>query len=317
MMKTAIGIDLGGTHLRVALVSSVGKILASKKWPVVSCRDPKELADKMAQLSSEIFQETGKKSGRFGVGLAGIVSPDKGIVYSSPHFPQWNFVPWKKILKKKLGPSVVIDNDVNMIALGEKWKGGARSWDSFLMVALGTGIGGAIVIDSQIFHGDNGFAGEFGHMVLDPSGPPCGCGGNGCFETLASASGLLRMVEEASIDDEIPGTAELNEILKGQESELTRSLAALAKTGNQAAREIYEKMGYYLGIGLASLVQVTGVQRIVLGGGLAGASDYFLKEAKKEMTRRLYKKTGEGVEIRLSQLGDDAGVLGGALSALK
>ncbi len=315
-MKTAIGIDLGGTHLRLALVSERGEILASKKSEIGACRKPEELSRLMASLASEIFQKTGQTTNLFGIGLAGIVSPAEGIVYSSPHFPEWNNVSWKKILSQQLGTAVVIDNDANMIALGEKWMGAAVSWDSFLMIALGTGIGGAIVIDSKIFHGDNGFAGEFGHMVLAPDGSPCGCGGRGCFETFASASGLRRMVEEATIDDEIPGTSELYEILKGKESDLTRRLAELAKKGNQAAREIYEKMGYYLGIGLASLIQVTGIQKIILGGGLAGAADLFLEEAKKEMIRRLYRKTGEGTEIRLSQLGDDAGVLGGALSAL-
>lgn len=312
-----IGLDLGGTHLRGGLVDVQRNGVATQKIPIGENRKEKDIIEKIITLIHSIEKESNKKAKAIGIGVAGIVSSNEGIVYASPHFPDFYNFQLRKEVVEKLHRDVFIDNDANMIALGEKWKGAAVSWSSFLMITLGTGIGGAIVIDSKIFHGDNGFAGEFGHMVLDPNGASCGCGGRGCFETFTSASGLRRLVEEAAIDDEIPGTSELYEILKGKESELTRGLAELAKKGNQAACEIYEKMGYYLGVGMASLIQVTGIQKIVLGGGLAGAADLFLEEAKKEMASRLYRKTAEGTEIRLSQLGDDAGVLGSAFSAFE
>lgn len=311
-----LGIDLGGTNLRTALVSSTGKIVAQKKMDVGPNRGADSIIQKIKALKTELEEGAKQKGGGIGVGIAGIVSPREGIVFSSPHFPEWKNFAVGTILSKDLGIPVLVDNDVNMTARGEKWMGAGRDWENFIMVSLGTGMGGALVIGSRVFTGDYGFAGEIGHMVCEAEGPPCACGSRGCFETFASAVGILRMARESAADSEVPGSSRILELIH-EGRDLPAQLAAEAKNGNEAARGIFDRMGYYLGIGLASLINVTGIPKVVLGGGLMGASGLFLPSAREELGRRTYQKTNEGVEIRLSQLGDTAGVVGAGLSAFE
>ncbi len=311
-MKTVIGIDLGGTNIRAALVSAQGRVIKKINQPVGMHRSTRDSVKVIGTIVASLIQSADQKPQAIGVGVAGIVSADQGIVFASPHFPAWKNFSIKTYLQRIFSLPVFVDNDANNAALAEQWKGTAKSWPHFMMLTLGTGIGGALIINSRIVHGDHGFTGEFGHMVIQSDGPPCPCGSRGCFELYASASGLRRQMMK------VPG---LNFIRKLKPEDQLYALAMTARNSNKspkrlAALRLFENMGYYLGIGLASLVNVTGVQRIVLGGGLMGASDLFLSAAKKEMKRRIYKKTAEGICIKQAQLGSDAGVLGSAFAAL-
>lgn len=314
-MTFVIGIDVGGTYLRMALVDRKGKVSGARKALVGSHRKPEEIVSLIEREILSLEKGAGIKASGIGVGLPGIVSADEGIVYASPHYPQWKDVDFQRRIEEGLNRPVVVDNDANLIAVGEHWLGVVRDWPDFLMLTLGTGIGGAIVIDGRIYHGPCGFAGEFGHMVIDAEGPFCTCGSRGCFETFMSATALNRMVRQAVADDEIPGSAGLHLLLEADPSTVAGKLADEAKKGNEAARGILNRMGYYLGIGLASLTNVTGIDRIVLGGGLIFSSDLWLPPAKEELSRRTYAVTASRVEIRLSQLGDSAGILGAASRA--
>lgn len=317
MKSFAIGIDLGGTHLRMALVSPEGEILAQKKNEVGNERGEKEILQKIEKLKNELEQETQQKGTRIGLGVAGIVSSREGIVFASPHFPGWKDFRVGPLLSQQCGVPVFVDNDANMIARGEKGMGAGREWENFLMVTLGTGMGGALVIGSEVFCGDHGFAGEIGHMVIQAEGPPCACGSHGCFELYASATGLIRMTQEAAFDAEVPGSERLQNLLAGEKNNLVSRLAGEARGSNESARGIFDRMGYYLGIGLASLVNVTGLTRIVLGGGISQSADLFLPSAREELARRTYKKTAELVEIRMAQLGDSAGLIGAGLVSFR
>lgn len=317
MKSLAIGIDLGGTHLRMALVSAEGEILAQQKIEVGNERGEKEVLQKIEKLKNELEQETDQKGTQIGLGVAGIVSSREGTVFASPHFPDWKDFRVGPLLSQQCGVPVFVDNDANMIARGEKGKGAGREWENFLMVTLGTGIGGALVIGSEVFCGDYGFAGEIGHMVIQAEGPPCACGSHGCFELYASATGLIRMIQEAAFDAEVPGSERLQEILSSPDIDQVARLAEEARGSNEAARGIFDRMGYYLGIGLASLVNVTGLGKIVLGGGISQSSDLFLLSTQEEFSRRTYKKTAELVEIRIAQLGDSAGLIGAGLVSFK
>ncbi|MBI4411562.1 MAG: ROK family protein [Deltaproteobacteria bacterium] len=314
-MTFVIGIDVGGTHLRAALVDRKGMVSCSRKTLVGSNRGPEEIVSLVGKQISSIEKEAGTMAQAVGVGLPGIVSEAKGIVYASPHYPEWKNVDFQQRLEQKLNRPVVIDNDANMIALGEHWLGSAREWGDFLMMTLGTGIGGAIVINSAVYRGIQGFAGEFGHMVLSPEGPECACGSRGCFETFVSATALNRMVREAVADAEIPGSMDLVSLLEEDPSILSGRLVDEAKKGNEAAGGILKQMGYYLGIGLGSLFNVTGINRVVLGGGLIFSADFWLPTAREELKRRTYAETDSHAELRLSQLGDSAGILGAATNA--
>lgn len=264
-----IGIDIGGTNIRLGVVTHEGKILARKKIAVGSKKSPEEIIALLESLVKSIGRKETVKA--VGLGVPGIVSAREGIVYSSPHYPLWKNFSLARRLSRKLKMPVVMDNDANMIARGELWKGAGKNWKHFLMITLGTGIGGALVTNGEMFTGTRGFAGEMGHMNVEPDGLPCGCGSKGCWETIVSGSG-------------------------------TKNFDTFAR---------------YLGIGLASLVNVTGIEKIVLGGGVMGSADLFLEKAKAELKNRIYAKTFEGIEIVPAELGDDAGILGSARMAFR
>lgn len=313
-MKKVIGIDLGGTYLRHGLVDESGNILHQAKEVVRKERSETAI---IKQIFNGIQPYLKEKPVALGLGVPGIVSTEKGIVYSSPHYPDWNNFSITHLLQNELPIPVVIDNDANLVALGESWLGAGRDWDSFILLTLGTGIGGAIIIDRKIFHGTNGFAGEIGHMVLSAEGPLCPCGSRGCLEVFASASGLKRILAAMIEDGELPQNQALEDLQGAPNHEQVRELSELARKGSGTAAEIWRQFGYYLGIGLASIINATGIQKIILGGGLMGAQDLFLDAAKKELGQRTYQQTALGVEIRKAQLGDPAGILGASRLAFR
>lgn len=314
-MKTVIGIDLGGTNVRMALVGANGKIQKILKKNVGVRRSPAETILLLTYLIDELMDTPGAKPAAIGLGIPGIVSAPMGTVFSSPHYPEWKNFKIAALLQRKIRKPIFVDNDANCIALGEKWQGAAKDWPHFLALTLGTGIGGGIVINSQIFHGTRGFAGEFGHIVVETEGPPCPCGSKGCLERFASASGLRRIVNHWVLDEDLLGDTELEEVAKSDD--LPYALSQLARSGHQSAIEVFNQFGYYLGIGIASLVNATGIENVVLGGGLMGSGDLFLPETKKEIARRTYAETAKGIKIRKAKLGDKAGILGAAKMAFE
>lgn len=316
-MPTAIGIDLGGTHIRVALVTKKGEILYQHKERVGDKRTQEDIVEHICVLVKKLETKCRKKASVIGIGVPGIVNCEKGIVYASPHFPLWKNFRLTELIQSQVNRPVIIDNDANMIAVGEKWKGSAREWKNFIMMTLGTGIGGALIIHSKLFRGDNGFTGEIGHMVIETEGPPCACGSRGCFEMYTSATGLLRMTQELVNSKTAPEIEKLKQILNKDPAELTPYLMQEAKQGNKVARSLYEKMGYYLGIGMASLINILGIQKILIGGGLTGASEFYLPKALQELKTRTYQETLKDTEVRLAQLGDNAGLLGSAKTAFE
>ena len=322
-MAPVIGIDIGGTSIRGALVTSDGRATRFTRIFVGRNRRPSQILQSLSELVRSIQEGTPGRSrlrprrGPFGVGIGvpGIVSPSTGRVFASPHFPQWKNFDIRRKLVARLRAPIVLDNDANMAACGERWLGAARKWDAFLMLTLGTGIGGAMMIDKKIVHGTSGFTGEFGHLVIESEGPPCACGSRGCLETFFSATAALRLIREEARRGKKRDRAMWRSVLAGGGSLAPLRLAAMGKMGNKAARELYARMGSFLGIGLASLVNVTGIQKIVLGGGLMGAKGLFLSAALREMKRRTYRQTGRGIEVVAAQLGDSAGVFGAARAA--
>lgn len=181
MKNVVIGIDLGGTNLRVGVVNAQGKVIHERLVRVGGKRSQRDIVSLIAENVS-MFQ-CSNVSG-IGIGAPGIVDFKRGIVISSPHYPDWHNFKLRDELSKKCGLPVALDNDANMVALGEAFHGAGLGFKNFIMVTLGTGIGGGIIINGEIFHGDTGFAGEIGHLVLEFNGRKCDCGGKGCFETI-------------------------------------------------------------------------------------------------------------------------------------
>ncbi|HEX5036698.1 MAG TPA: ROK family protein [bacterium] len=312
-----VSVDLGGTNLRVAAVTADGVL--KHRWEEVS--DARSGSESVLKKVAAGVTSVGAKAEKDGLavggvalGFPGIVDPSKGIVYRSPHFPDWKDLDLLSFFKSALKWPVAVDNDANFAALGEAWKGAGRGLKNFLMMTLGTGVGGGLMLDGRVFHGDRGFAGEIGHIVIEAEGPPCACGSRGCLETYISATGMMRLAE---VSDQAEGREQLLAKLEKPLARITvKDLYEAALDGDIFANTLFKKMGNYLGIGVASLVNVTGVETVIVGGGVAQAWDFFIEPAKKELSQRTYEETAKSVKIVRAVLGTDAALVGGGASRL-
>ena len=200
----------------------------------------------------------------------------------------------KEVLEKETGLPVLVNNDANVAVLGEAWLGAARGAKNVVLLTLGTGIGGGLIIDGELYMGSNGFGGELGHITLDADGPACGCGGRGCFEALASASAVIRAAQE-KIDSSVVDT---------------KRVAEFAAQGDATAQEIWNEEGRWLGIAIASYLNIFNPEYVVLGGGVAGAWPLFEKSMRAEISSRAFAVMVEHAKIVPAALGNDAGIIG-------
>ncbi len=316
-----LAVDLGGTNLRVAAVLEDGTIaFREKKDAEASSKSLKVLSNVLETLHSvaaRVEAGGGKISG-VALGFPGIVDPVKGIVYRSPHFPDWKDLSILSFFAEKLPWPVIANNDANFAALGEARRGAGKGVKNFSMLTLGTGVGGGIIIDGKIFAGDRGFAGEFGHIVIESEGPLCACGSRGCLEVFVSAKGILTTVETVVSPEDLHGREKLMEKFGKPLGRLTvKDLHEAALDGDIFANSVFKKMGFYLGIGLASLVNTLGIERFVIGGGISGAWDFFIESTRKELAQRTYEETAKAVVISRALLGDDAALVGGMEAVMK
>ena len=314
-VRHAIGIDLGGTNLRGALVSEEGEVEARFQLSSFAKRGHEAVLDMIAAQIAQLnaaAKEQGKHPVGVGIGIPGIFDPLSGVLHRSPHFASWRDIPLRALAAKKVDLPVHLDNDANMAGLGEVWKGIGQRKRNFVLLTLGTGVGGAIVLDHKLWRGDSGFAGEVGHMVINPEGPVCSCGGRGCWEMYVSATGLKHLVDEADDGD---AKAKFRRWFKKDFSIVTPAdLHNAALDGDIFANTTFKKMGYYLAIGISSLMNTLGVHTIVIGGNVSRAWDFFITELRHELPRRIYKETARRVEIIPASFGDNAGILGAAYS---
>jgi len=311
--RTVIGVDLGGTNLRTAIVGSDGEILNKHKEATRAVDGWKKVVARLIDnIKSQL--EIGTRMGRevfaVGVGAPGVILVDKGIVVKSPNFPDWNNLPLKAELEKALKIPVFIENDANAAALGEKWRGAGRGIKSMIHLTLGTGVGGGIILDDKIWHGADGMAGELGHMTLIPDGRQCTCGNTGCLEMYASARGIVQSFREELEKQKLPAEDTLKEITSEQ-------VYQAAREGDAVARRVMKDMGRMLGIGIASLINIFNPERVVIGGGVKDAWPLFIGATHEEIMKRAFQVPAERTDIVPSLLGDDAGMVGAAAVALE
>lgn len=329
MPDFSIGVDLGGTNLRIAAVTTDGQLLEKVTLGTKVGVDPNHVIDEMCdaiQRLSTQYRRGGALIGA-GIGIPGIIDLEAGVVRKSANLPGWEDYPVRQEIERRLGTRIFLENDAKVHALGEQWLGAARGVDLMAMITLGTGIGGAIVLDGKIFHGMNGMAGEFGHVTIEPDGVPCGCGNRGCAERYASATAIVRMAREAIAAGEAPALAKA----ANSDAEFTsQSIYKLAMQGDEAAQRIFRRFGQALGILLAGMVNVLNLEMYVIGGGVVSAWDAFAPAMFDELRERsiVYAATapddplGESAHaairtqrktiITRALLGSDAGLFGGA-----
>lgn len=318
MGSVLIGVDVGGTNIRMGVVTPAGDILKRIHYPTDMSRGPSAMIETLCIRLLALIREMADKPRseiRIGIGVPGPIDLNRGILIAPPNLPDLNGFPLKESLQEKVPFPVVLENDANAFTLGEGWMGAARGASHYCGVTLGTGVGGGIVIGGKILHGMEGLGGEVGHMVLNPEGPLCGCGGRGCLEVYASGTGIKRMAQEAMERGRGKGTLTWKE---GDLRKITsEDLFKAARKGEALALSIFHEMGRYLGLGLVNLINLFNPEKIVIGGKVSGAWDYFIPSAKEVVYQRAMKGQRERVQIVRAQCGDDAGILGAAYVALK
>jgi glucokinase len=312
MKPLYLSVDLGGTHLRIAVLDDSGKIRELQKLSSEKVRRPEDLVARLIE-GIEKFAQQFASPGLCGValGVPGLVQGDQGIIFQSPHFPEWKDFALVSALAKKISLPIFLENDANKAALGEAYLGAGKNFKDFVMLTLGTGIGSGIIVDRKIFHGSSGLAGEVGHIVIERHGLPGALGIRGTLETFASLSGL-RLQLENFLGRSFADTA--NDPISSLDLKsptLPEELARLAQEGNAIARDLWQDFGQALACGLACLTHVLGIFNFVIGGGLAGAWDHFYPAMMEELPERMYRSTFPWVKIERAQLGAEAGLLGG------
>ena len=316
MDKYVIGIDIGGTNLRGALVGADEKIVEQLKIASDADMGIERLIDNLTGFVEKIRGDS-VISG-IGIGIPGIIDSEKGVITAAPNIAHVKDYPIRDTLRGRLGgdTKLVIENDANMVGLGE-WRAGAgKDVDTMIMMTIGTGLGGAIILDGKLWSGAHGMGGEIGHITVNPGGPLCNCGNYGCLESYASAEAIRRMVSEA-LNDGSRDTSLRDSFRNTDPDELPERVMEAALGGDELALSIWEEVGKGLGIAIASLQNMLDVEMVVLGGGVSNAWELFIDTAKKEAYKRGFKAPMEKLSIKKSVLGDDAGIIGAAYLALQ
>jgi glucokinase len=318
-MAYAIGVDLGGTNLRIAAVDDSGKLLEKLTTGTQVARGRDHVIAEMCTAIQQVaarFRE--QKLLGIGIGVPGIIDMETGTLRQSPNLPGWHDYPVRAEIERRLDTVVILENDANAAALGEKWLGAAREVESMLMLTLGTGIGGGLVLDGKIWRGMNGMAAELGHMTVDPEGPLCGCGNRGCVEQFASATAIKRMAVEAISSGHAP---ELARAMKEDPEFSARIVFQMAAQGDAPAKKIFERAGRMLGMALADLINIFNMPMYVIGGGVAAGWEAFAPAMLDEVRKRSYiylatepgKTAGKKQSvITRALLASDAGLYGAA-----
>lgn len=297
-MKYAIGIDLGGTNLRVALVSEEGEIARKLKKS-----SPEEVFDSLLETIAEV--KHGEIAG-IGLGVAGLIDRKNNRVFSSPNLRAVEGIDLIGGIQRRFNVPVYIENDANVAALGEKVSGAGRNFENFVLLTLGAGIGGGIIYKGSLLD----VSAEVGHMSINAEAEKCPCGNVGCLENYASARAMIAravtMLEKGT-------ESILKECCKGNIYKITpEDIYKSALEGDTLSREILREAGKSLGVGLANLINILSPEAIILAGGLVGAWNIYIQEAIKEASRRAFKDVFDAVKIIPSSLGEDAGVAGAA-----
>lgn len=309
IMPYAVGVDIGGTHFRLAVVDETGQYGIIKKFPSESHLGPHKLIDRVVSAVSEVMQEAPETVAGIGVGIAGAVDHIKGVVRFSPNLPGWDHIPLAEIMEARLGRPVLVDNDADLIAFGEKWRGAGRGYENFLCITLGTGVGGGLILRDEIWHGC-GTAGEIGHVTIDRHGARCNCGNYGCLETVSSATGLIRMAREGLREGKEGLLAQ--RITSDPDALSARLIADLARQGDPWALELFAELGKALGVAIASVMNLLCLEAIIIGGGVSGAWDFFIGPLRTEYARRVMPGTRPEVSVLPWALKDAAGIIGAA-----
>ncbi|HBB97531.1 MAG TPA: hypothetical protein DC054_19285 [Blastocatellia bacterium] len=304
--------DLGGTHLRAATVDENGQIHFRLKQKTPHTSDPGEIVRALVQAVRQCETQS-KSSGdvirAVSVVVPGSVNVEQGLVVKAPNVACLDGFRLTAALTSELNLPAVLENDANAAAVGEMWQGAGHGRRTIVCVTLGTGVGGGIILDGKLWRGVNDSAAEIGHMCVDPfGGVACLCGSRGCLEVYASATAIVRMAREAR--PRYPDS-----LLHSGEGLTAEDIYQAGMKGDELALEVFRRMGVYLGIGLANLINILNPEMIVIGGGVVNAWELFEKHMHREIAERAFPVPAKEVKVVAAECGDDAGLLGAAYLA--
>ena len=305
-----IGIDLGGTNMKIGLVHQNGKVIRETEKPTQKEEGPDGVIRRMVRYAQDLAQDARvawSEIGGVGVGLPGFLDIPGGVVKYLTNLG-WRDIPIRGQLESAFKVPVKIDNDANVAALGEVWAGAGAGEQNVVCITLGTGVGGGIIAGGKLLHGARGVAGEIGHIPIDPDGALCNCGRTGCLETISSATGMVRMVHKAIQQGESSALSSLAH--RGDLS--TKDIFEQAKNGDPLAEKTVEKAVDALAEAMAVLSVVVNPSLFIVGGGVSKAGEALLVPLEKHYRKKVQQNAGEGVKIKLARLGNQAGFIGAA-----
>ncbi len=313
MKKYRIGVDVGGTNVKIALVDFDGKIVYSNTVPTRAEMGYEAGVNNIKQAIKELMQETSataKTIEAIGFGLPGQIDYKEGLVKNLPNIPGWVNIPLAKIMEEEFLIPTRLDNDVRCAALGELNFGAGKGCENLICITVGTGIGSGIVLNGKLVRGASNAAGEIGHIKMQMTGGPlCGCGDYGCFEAYASGPAIVTMAKEY-----ISGGKSAKYKEMATDGIITPYVVAQAALqGDAVSIQIFKQMGKIIGTGLASVVNLLNPQKIIIGGGVADAGDILLEPIRQTILDRAMPIQGQCVEVVSAQLANSAGVIGASL----
>ncbi|MGX7181441.1 ROK family glucokinase [Enterococcus pallens] len=313
MDKKLLGIDLGGTTVKFAILTQNGEI--QQKWSIDT-----NILDEGTHIVPDIVESINHhlalyemKPEQFigiGMGTPGSVDITEGTVIGAYNLNWKTLQPVKELIEKGTGIPFFIDNDANVAALGERWKGAGENDPDVVFVTLGTGVGGGIVMNGQLLHGVAGCAGEIGHITVDPDGFECTCGKRGCLETVASATGVVRVARQLA--EEYAGGSELKARLDNGEDITSKDVFELAAKNDDLALRVVDKVTFYLGLACGNIGNTLNPSAIIIGGGVSAAGEFLRSRVEAYFEQFTFPQVRNSTKIKLAELGNEAGVIGAA-----
>lgn len=308
-----IGIDIGGTSIKLAFLKLDGMMLA--KWEI-----PTDISYNGVKIVGDIIETVNKKIvelnfemdsfNEVGVGVPGFVDSVAGCVTYSPNIPWKENYPLKEELEEGFRLPVAIENDANLAAIGEMWMGAGKGKKNILMVTLGTGVGGGVIVDGEVVRGINGMGGEIGHIFSKDNGIICGCGKVGCLETIASATGMVRLGNE--MIENHSGSTDLYVIKEDNGKIEAKDVLNAAESGDFYALNVVDEAMKHLGIAISTIIHTNNPEMVIIGGGVSKAGEFLLEQLKKYLKQYTLPRAYHALTLELASLGNDAGVVGGA-----
>lgn len=307
MESVVLTADLGGTNLRMAVVDRDGRVLFRHRRETPRSADRDLIVSAIIE-AAELCREAAPENTyikAIAAAAAATINPAAGVLSKAPNMPALDGLHLTEILSSKLRLPVFLENDATAAAIGEHWLGASKGFASSICVTLGTGVGGGIILNDKPLRGPDGTAGEIGHICVEPDGEPCGCGSRGCVEQYSSATAIVRIASELR--------AEHPDSVLGFDGDVTSlDIFNAGKRGDPLALKAFTKMGRYLGIALADLINVLNPEVIVIGGGMAAGWEMFIGHVRAEIAKRAFREPAVRAKLVAAELGDDAGILGAA-----